>query len=135
MNVEDINLATLAVHVIHGKGSKERMTYTTPVSAKHLIDYLKHRPEDGPALFYNKNHERMDVGGIRFVLNTIAKRAGVDHVHPHRFRRTFATNLARRGMDVQVIQRLLGHSDLNTTMVYVNTDDSKVQASYKRFLA
>ena len=135
MEVKDINLNTLAVHVIHGKGSKERMTYTTTVAAKHLIAYLKQRKEDGPALFYNKDHGPLCAGGIRKALNVIAKRSGVDHVHPHRFRRTFATNLAKRGMDIQEIQRLLGHSNINTTMVYVRTDDSKVQASYKRYSA
>ena len=135
MEVKDVNLENLSVHVIHGKGSKERITYTTPVAAKHLIAYLKQRKEDGPALFYNKDHGPLCAGGIRKALNVIAKRSGVDHVHPHRFRRTFATNLAKRGMDIQEIQRLLGHSNINTTMVYVRTDDSKVQASYKRYSA
>ena len=135
MEVKDINLDNLSVHVIHGKGSKERITYTTAVSAKHLITYLKQRKEDGPALFYNKNHEPIEPGGIRHILNAIAARAGVNNVHPHRFRRTFATNLAKRGMDIQEIQRLLGHSNINTTMVYVRTDDTKVQASYKRYSA
>ena len=135
MEVKDINLETLSVHVIHGKGSKERITYTTPVAAKHLISYLRQRKEDGPALFYNKNHEQIEPGGIRHILNVIADRAGVSNTHPHRFRRTFATNLSRRGMEIQEIQKLLGHSNINTTLVYVNTDDSKVQASYKRFTA
>ena len=67
----------------------------------------------------------LNAGGIRHILNTIAKRAGVDNVHPHRFRRTFATGLAARGMDVQDIQTLLGHSSINTTMEYVFTSDHK----------
>ena len=135
MKVGDINQETLAVHVVHGKGSKERMTYTTAVAMKHLISYLKSRKEDGPMLFYNKNHDPIATNGIRFVLNTIAKRAGVKNVHPHRFRRTFATNLAKRGMDIQEIQRLMGHSNINTTLVYISIDDTKVQASYKRYTA
>ena len=135
MQVQDINLDTLTVHVIHGKGAKERITYTTAVSAKHLINYLRQRKEEGSALFYNKNHMPLEVDGIRFILNSIAKRAGVDNVHPHRFRRTFATNLSKRGMEIQEIQKLLGHANINTTMVYVATDDSRVQASYKRFTA
>ena len=135
MEVQDINFDTLSVHVIHGKGAKERMTYTTAVAAKHLISYLKSRKQDGTALFYNKKGEPLEAGGIRFILNTLAKRAGVDHVHPHRFRRTFATNLAKRGMEIQEIQRLLGHSNINTTMVYISTDDTRIQASYKRYTA
>ena len=51
------------------------------------------------------------------------------------YARTFATNLARRGMEVQEIQKLLGHSNINTTMIYVSTDDTKVRASYSRYTA
>ena len=86
-------------------------------------------------MFYNKNHKPLGSDGIRHILNTIAKRAGVTNVHPHRFRRTFATNLAKRGMDIQEIQRLLGHSNINTTTVYVITDDGTVQAAYKKYTA
>lgn len=135
MEVRDVNLTNLYVHVVHGKGSKERITYITPVAAKHLTTYLRQRKEDGPALFYNKNHKPLGSDGIRHILNTIAKRAGVTNVHPHRFRRTFATNLAKRGMDIQEIQRLLGHSNINTTTVYVITDDGTVQAAYKKYTA
>ena len=135
MDVADINFSALSVHVQHGKGNKERITYITNVAASRLCDYLNARSEDGPALFYNKNHERLNAGGIRCVLNSIAKRAGVDNVHPHRFRRTFATRLAARGMDIQEIQTLLGHNNINTTMLYVCVDNENVKASYKRFIA
>ena len=135
MNVEDVNINKLSVHVTHGKGSKERVTYTTSVAMKHLLRYIEERREDGEALFYNKDHKRLNDGGIRHILNTISKRSGVYNVHPHRFRRTFATNLAKRGMDVQEIQRLLGHSNINTTMTYVCIDDSKIQESYNRYIA
>ena len=135
MDVADINLSSLSVHIRHGKGNKERITYITNVAASRLCDYLNSRNEDGDALFYNKNHERLEAGGIRCILNTLAERAGVENVHPHRFRRTFATRLAARGMEIQEIQRLLGHTDLNTTMKYVCIDDEAVKASYKRYIA
>jgi len=135
MEVKDVNTSDLTVHVIHGKGAKERMTYTTAVCTKHLLAYLEDRPGTGKALFYNRKHEPLNDGGIRFILNEIAKRAGVENVHPHRFRRTFATNLAKRGMNIQEIQRLLGHSDINTTMTYVCVDSGQIQASYNKYIA
>jgi site-specific recombinase XerD len=126
----------MAVHVVHGKGGKERITYTTAVCLKHLLAYLTNRSEnDGAALFYNRSHEPLNAGGIRFILNGIAKRAGVENVHPHRFRRTFATGLARRGMEVQEIQQLLGHTSIETTMRYVTVDTDKVQSSYRQYIA
>ena len=135
MKTNDIDFSTLSVHVIHGKGAKERMTYTTSVSVKHLQRYLWNRKENGEYLFYNSNHKPLNAGGVRYILKELAKRAGVNNVHPHRFRRTFATGLARRGMEIQEIQRLLGHSNINTTLTYVCTDDTKVQASYKKYIA
>lgn len=135
MEVDDINLDDLSVHVIHGKGAKERITYTTTVSAKHLRAYLSDRKENGSALFYNRFHEQMKSGGIRLILNELSKRAGVSNVHPHRFRRTFATGLAKRGMEIQEIQKLLGHSDISTTMTYVCVGDKETKASYSKYIA
>ena len=135
MKVQDVNIETLSVHILHGKGDKERITYTTAVGMKHLLAYIHSRKETGDALFYSKNHEPIRTSGIRFILNNVAKRAGVSNVHPHRFRRTFATNLSKRGMAVQEIQKLMGHANINTTLVYIATDDSMVQASYKKYTA
>ena len=135
MEVQDINRNTLAVHVRHGKGDKERITYINTVAMQHLLSYLNSRPESGSALFYNKDHHPLQDGGVRKMVARIGSRAGVSNVHPHRFRRTFATGLARRGMDIQEVQKLLGHSGVNTTMKYVNVSDSKVMASYQQFIA
>lgn len=135
MKVQDVNIETLSVHILHGKGDKERITYTTAVGMKHLLAYIHSRKETGDALFYSKNHEPIRTSGIRFILNNVATRAGVSNVHPHRFRRTFATNLSKRGMAVQEIQKLMGHANINTTLVYIATDDSMVQASYKKYTA
>lgn len=135
MQIDDINRNSMTVHVKHGKGNRERITYINDVALRHLIAYTNSRKETGTALFYNKNHEPLNPGGVRKILNTIAVRAGVENVHPHRFRRTFATNLAKRGMEIQSIQRLMGHTNLNTTMVYIALDDSQLQASYKQHIA
>lgn len=135
MKIEDVNFDTLSVHVVNGKGDKERMTYATQVAAKHLISYLRGRKKESEMLFCNRDGGRISTTLIQRVLKQLGKRAGVDGVHPHRFRRTFATNLSKRGMEIQEIQKLLGHSNVNTTMIYVNTDDSMIRASYNRYTA
>lgn len=135
MRVEDIDFATLSVHVMHGKGDKARVTYTTKVAAQYVRRYLETRKGDSDMLFLNLERTKLLPNGIRHILSEIAKRAGVDDVHPHRFRRTFASGLAARGMDIQKIQRLLGHANINTTMRYVCTDDSQVKASYEQYIA
>ena len=133
MEVSDVD--GVNVHVRHGKGNKERMTFINNVAKSHLQKYLLSRPEQGGALFYNKNHDPLQAGGIRNILKTIEKDSGVENVHPHRFRRTFATGLANRGMNIQEIQKLLGHSNLNTTMEYVCIDNSKIKTSYQQYIA
>ena len=135
MKIEDVNFDTLSVHVVNGKGDKERMTYATQVAAKHLLLYLRGRKQESKMLFCNRDGGRISTTLIQRVLKQLGKRAGVDDVHPHRFRRTFATNLSKRGMEIQEIQKLLGHSNVNTTMIYINTDDSMIRASYNRYTA
>ena len=136
MRIEDVDFDDLSVHVVHGKGSKERMTYMTAVTAKHLLAYIRSRKEkESPMLFCNHEGGAFSSKWIQKLVKQIGKRASVDDVHPHRFRRTFATNLVNRGMDIQEVQKLLGHSSINTTLVYVATDDKKVRASYSRYSA
>lgn len=135
MDVTDIDFHERTVHVRNGKGGKDRTTYMSDVAKVHLQKYLSTRKDDNVALISNKNYQRICTGGIRRVLNAVAKRANVSNVHPHRFRRTFATSMARRGMPVQEIQKLLGHTSLQTTMKYVCVDDTKVKASYGQYIA
>lgn len=135
MNADDVDLTSMMVRVRHGKGGKERVTYINPVTASYLTRYIRVRKDKGNCLFYNKTHERINPGGIRFILKGISERSGVTNVHPHRFRRTFATGLASRGMEIQEIQRLLGHSNINTTLEYVCLDDERILASYKKYIA
>lgn len=135
MNVSDVDFDSMTVKVRHGKGGKDRTTYISEVAKLHIQRYLFNRAEDGEALFYNKDHERLQSGGIRRIVDVLGKRAGVDHVHPHRFRRTLATSLAAKGMPIQEIQSLLGHSNINTTMRYICMDDRQVRASYQKHIA
>ena len=134
IEINDISFSELSVHVRNGKGGKERMTYITPICASHLQKYLYSRKDSCQFLFCNRYNGQLLPGGIRFLLNKLAKRSNVDNVHPHRFRRTFATSAAKRGLEVQEIQKLLGHANINTTMKYICMDDETVKLSYKRYI-
>ena len=133
LELDDINFNDMSIHVKNGKGSKERTVYMNDLARTHLQTYLTDRKQISRELFLNKKKEGMNPGGVRHILNEIGKRAGTDNVHPHRFRRTFATGLASRGMDIQEIQKLLGHSNINTTLEYVFTSDEKAHASYLKY--
>lgn len=136
LDVSDIDTVKKVVHVREGKGSKERFAYITDLALLHLGRYLHERKDqDAAAVFINSRGGRMTEGGIRELLKRLEKRAGVTNVHPHRFRRTLATMLAARGMAVQEIQKILGHSQVNTTLGYICIDDQKAMASYKQYAA
>lgn len=135
IRLSDINFDTLAVIVREGKGSKQRTVYINDLASKHLVEYLTSRNVYGDYLFYNKKKDPLNPGGVRFLLKEIENRAGINNVHPHRFRRTFATGLANRGMDIQEIGKLLGHANLNTTLTYVYSSEEKIRTSYLKYTA
>jgi site-specific recombinase XerD len=119
--------------VVHGKGNKERKVFLDDVAGMLLAEYLSERKDDHPALFIGKGNKRLLPGGVRLMMNNLAKQANVDHVHPHKFRRTLATNLTRHGMPIQEVSRILGHEKIDTTMKYVNLDDEETKAKYRRY--
>lgn len=133
LDVADIDYTNKSVHIRHGKGDKERYTYINDLALSYLVKYLTDSGIETGPLFLNQRKGRYTSAGIRYMLNQIADRAKVQNVHPHRFRRTFATTLASRGMDVQDIQTLMGHTDINTTMGYITMNDTKVNNSYKKY--
>ena len=135
IRISDINFDTLSVIVKEGKGSKQRTVYINELASKHLVEYLTARNVNGDYLFYNKKKQPLNPGGVRHLLKTIEERAGITNVHPHRFRRTFATGMANRGMDIQEIGKMLGHSNLDTTMTYVHISEEKIRTSYLKYSA
>lgn len=129
---EDIDLFG-AKCVVHGKGNKERTAFFDAVTATALRKYLAERKDDCPALFVNRYKQRITNNGVRIMLKELAKRAGVEHVHPHKFRRTLATELARHGMPIQEVAFVLGHEKIDTTMKYVVQDDEDVKNNYRKY--
>lgn len=136
LNRADINFLTRDA-VVLGKGNKERTIYLTPVALMHLQDYLNTRKDSNPALFASLKapYNRISKAGIETALKAIGKRAGVKNVHPHRYRRTLATNLLDRGANIQDVAAILGHADLKTTQVYCYISQQNVQAAYRRYAA
>ena len=132
--ISDVNFNDLSIHVRNGKGGKDRITYITPLCATYIQKYLSEKSEESPYLFCNKNHEQLCSGGVRFILKELSKRSLVSNVHPHRFRRTFASNLAKNGMDIQNVKKLLGHSNINTTLMYVYSDKECSRNSYNTYM-
>lgn len=121
--------------VVRGKGNKERTVYLDTVTAMYVRAYLASRTDDNPALFVTRTNERFQTGGIRDLLKRLEGTSGVEHVHPHKFRRTLATNLAKRGMPIQVIAQILGHEKIETTMEYIVMNKENTKLQYRQYYA
>ena len=128
LNVGDIWMDRKEL-IVYGKGSKERRTYLTDSAKFYLRRYLQVRGKDEGVspeemkelpLFVtlDRPHGRLTVAGMQYMLRGLGKRAGVKNVHPHRFRRTIATDLLNRGMPIEQVKEFLGHEKLDTTMIY-----------------
>ena len=136
LKISDIDLDKRVVNVKGGKGGKDRITYMSDIAAEHIRKYLNRHKVIGPYLFKpNSKHDKFCVRSIEEIINRTSKRAEVEDAHPHRFRRTFATNLYKRGMDIHEIQRLMGHSNVQTTLGYIYTDDEQIRAAYSKYAA
>ena len=76
---------------------------------------------------------RLTVAGVQYMLRQLGIRAGVTQVHPHRFRRTIATDLLSRGMPVEQVKEYLGHEKLDTTMIYCTVKEHNVRESFRKY--
>lgn len=118
--------------VVHGKGNKERKVYISEKAMYYLQEYIMNRKNTSDILFTNRFGKRWSKQSIEKIVHSIATKANVENVHPHRFRRTFATNALNKGMPVQSLQKILGHQSLDTTMRYCTVDDDKIKLEHKK---
>ena len=132
LNRDDVDLKALECKVL-GKGNKERVVFLDQVAAATISAYLDSREDVLPALFIGKGTDRIHPGGVRKMLNDLGENANVNHVHPHKFRRTTATTLIRHGMPIQEVAAILGHDKLDTTMQYVTIDKTDIKNAYRKY--
>lgn len=114
-----------------GKGNKERITFFSKSTKHKLFDYLKLRKEyknSDPLFMDITNKYRLKSSGIRAMMKRLGKISGVNNVHPHRFRRTCATNLVLKNIPIDTISRYLGHSSLDTVQRYVVNSNQRMKS-------
>lgn len=144
--------------IVHGKGNKDRIVYFTAKAELAIKKLLEERKDTNPYLFpagvnlgENLEHEKRaspdwykypeligegmrDKGAIESTVRKIGKRAGVENVHPHRFRRTSATLALRRGMPIELVSKMLGHEQLTTTQLYLDLSEDDLEAAHRKYV-
>ena len=103
--------------LIHGKGNKERLIPISIRCRKHLRDYVVHKGNICEYLFSSARqpYGKLSKGAISKILKDIGNRAGLPDITVHCFRRWFASDLNKKGVDPTIIQELLGHESFSTT--------------------
>lgn len=135
LNRNDINFVEREC-VVFGKGNKEREVYFDARTKIHLQNYLNSRKDDNSALFVSlaSPHARLQIGGVEMRLRKLGEKLKIPRVYPHKFRRTLATNAIDRGMPIEQLQRLLGHTKIDTTMEYAMVKQSNVKISHRKYI-
>lgn len=136
LNISDIDFEEREC-VVFGKGGKERKVYFDAKTKIHLQNYIKSRSDTEPALFVSLNapHKRLMISGVEIRLRQLGKKLNVERIHPHKFRRTMATRAIDKGMPIEQVQRILGHSQIDTTMQYAMVNQSNVKNSHRKYIA
>ena len=136
LNIEDIDFSEREC-VVFGKGDKERRVYFDAKSKIHLKNYIESRKDNNPALFVTLNapYDRLKISGVEIRIRELGRMLNLEKVHPHKFRRTMATRAIDKGMPIEQVQKILGHSQIDTTMQYAIVNQNNVKASHRIYIA
>ena len=135
LNKSDINFDSRECIVL-GKGDKERRVYFDAKTKIHLQQYLSSRNDTNCALFVGLHSpwNRLSIAGVERFLTKLGDASHVPHVHPHKFRRTMATMAIEKGMPIEQLQKLLGHTQIDTTLHYAIVNETNIKLSHQKYI-
>jgi integrase/recombinase XerD len=131
----DIDWQKLQLNVI-GKGDKERTVYINAKASVHLKKYLMSRLDTCPALFVAEKQPYAQLGrrSVEREIISIKEQSGLQRdIYPHLLRHTAATHWLDSGMDLTIIQKILGHENPQTTMIYAKLSNTEVEHAYRKY--
>ena len=136
LNISDIDFEEREC-IVFSKGDKERRVYFDAKAKLHLQEYIESRTDDNPALFVTLDapHARLKISGVEIRVRELGRKLNIDKIHPHKFRRTMATRAIDKGMPIEQVQKILGHSQIDTTMQYAIVNQNNVKVSHRRYIA
>lgn len=158
IQIKEINDGTI---IVHGKGAKEREVFLNPKAQLTVETYLQERSDDNPYLFPRSKYAEFngsklkgaskqdmkkwyvspdlvaegctDAGTIETIVKKLGKKANVENVHPHRFRRTGATMALQQGMELVTVSKILGHENIGTTQIYLDISGDDLKEAHKKY--
>ncbi len=135
INVSDIDFSTNHI-IVRGKGDKERTIIFTEKCKYYILKHLSSRKDtESDILFASLRvpHNRLKTRAVQNIIHDIKNTIHINHkLSPHCFRHTMATNMLQSGADVTVVQKLLGHANINTTLIYAAVSMNIIDNQYKK---
>lgn len=135
VKISDIDWSKMSLMVV-GKGNKERRIYFNQRTKVILRKYLEVRDWRSEYLFCSLRgkHGKIGTRALQKVISNIGERVGI-HLYPHLMRHTFATRALNAGMALEIVQALLGHSNVGTTQIYAKVKEFNIQHAYRQLVA
>lgn len=135
LNIDDVDFNKRECIVL-GKGNKERRVYFDARTKLHIKQYLDERTDSNSALFVslNKPHQRLNISGVEVRVRNMGKNLNIVKAHPHKFRRTLATRAIDKGMPIEQVQVLLGHTKIDTTLQYAMINQNNVKLAHQKYI-
>jgi len=132
LDIKDVDFITNIIKVA-GKGKKERIVPVGDKALDAIKEYVDNRSARSPAVFLNKNGQRLSDRSVRNIVNKhILSTSVLMNVSPHVLRHSFATHLLDRGADLRSVQELLGHANLSTTQIYTHVTTERLKSVYSK---
>lgn len=140
LDIRDLYLDDEFVRVV-GKGSKERLVPITGSALRVLHSYLTDGARNdllrhsrgtaiSPAVFLNARGTRLSRQSVHGICERYGRMVGIEGLHPHALRHSFATHMLAGGADLRALQEILGHADISTTQLYTHLDQTQLREVY-----
>lgn len=133
LNIEDVDLLTGHIEVLHGKGNKYGIAYVSKLTLRSIRAYLRERGKyNNYEPLFISNAGRFTEAGFSNLLNRVQKRAGINIHGFHSLRRGFGTEFIRNGGDLSALQKIYRHSDISTTVIYLGLNDEDIDRAHSQ---
>jgi len=133
MNTADVDINVGSILIRQGKGRKPRTVFVGTKTKKALRQYIKQKPQDARSLFITVNGNKFSYSGLVEVIRRRCMLANMRRVSLHSFRRAFALQCLRNGMDIFTLQRLMGHADIQILRRYLAQTDSDSERGHRGY--